>query len=456
MSDFISLYTAFSGLQAAQAGMDTASHNVANAGTEGYTRQRVGLASRLPHTQSFGQIGSGVNITDISRIRDRMLDARVRASIGGQGHFQTLGTRLGGLEATTGEPDHGITGSLSSLWSSFEELALDPPSAAARAGVLGELDALARQVRGVADSWDRETAAAQSEIGAKVDETNRLVAEVARLNQAILSSSGSAGTPNDLLDQRDAVLDDLSRIAGVTTSITDSGAARVSLNGLSLVHDASVSTISLNTATYEITHSSGATVRAGGELGGLHSFITAEAPNFRSSLDDFAADLANALNAQHAAGYTTSGAAGGMLLSFTPGDAARSLAIATTNPADLAVAGDPGPPVAAFDGANAEALGALRHNLAAAGGTMTLDGSIRALVTELGAATSAAQAAASAQAGQAQSAEAARTQVHGVSVDEEMVNLLTYQRAYEAAARVMTAVDQALDTLINRTGLVGR
>ena len=455
MSDFISLYTAFSGLQAAQAGMDTASHNVANAGTEGYTRQRVGLASRLPHTQPFGQVGSGVNINDISRVRDRMLDARIRASLGGQGHFQTLGNLLGGLEATTGEPDHGITSSLSSLWSSFEELALDPPSAAARAGVLGDLDSLARQVRSVADAWDHAETTAAADLGAKVDETNRLVAEVARLNQAIIGSAGS-GTPNDLLDQRDLVLDQLSSLAGVTTSITENGAARVSLNGLSLVHDASVSTITLDTGTNSITHSSGAVVRPGGELGGIHAFITVELAKYQTALDDFATDLATALNAQHASGYTASGVAGGPLLTFTPGDAARSLALATSDPADLAVASSAGPPVPAYDGINAEALGALRHDLSAGGGTITLDSSIRALVTELGAATSAAQAASTAQAGQAQSAAAARTQVHGVSVDEEMVNLLTYQRAYEAAARVMTAVDQALDTLINRTGLVGR
>jgi flagellar hook-associated protein 1 FlgK len=110
MSDFNSLYTAFNGLQAAQAGMDTASHNVANAGTEGYTRQRVGLASRLPHTQPFGQIGSGVDITDVGRVRSDVLDTRVRSSLGGQGQFETLVNLLSGLEAATGEPEHGITG----------------------------------------------------------------------------------------------------------------------------------------------------------------------------------------------------------------------------------------------------------------------------------------------------------------------------------------------------------
>jgi flagellar hook-associated protein 1 FlgK len=456
MSDFVSLYTAFSGLQAAQAGMDTASHNVANAGTDGYSRQRVGLASRLPHHAPFGQVGSGVNISDISRVRNSILDARVRSSIGGQGHLDTLAGLLGGLEAATSEPDHGITAALGGLWSSFEELALDPPDAAARTGVLSHLDTVARQVRSIAAAWSGMESNAVADIEATVDETNRLVAEVARLNQAISGSSAATGSPNDLMDQRDLVLDQLSRIAGVTVSVTDGGHARVSLNGLSLVHDFSVSTLSFDTATNQILHSSGSVVRPGGELAGHHSFLNVELPKYRAGLEQFATDLADALNAQHAAGFTQTGAAGGALMSYIPGDAARSLALAITDPAELAVATTAGPPVPDFDGTNAEALAGVRHVLAAGAGTITLDESMRALVTELGAATASAASGAAAQGSQAAASESARTQVHGVSVDEEMVNLLTYQRAYEAAARVMTAVDEALDTLINRTGLVGR
>jgi flagellar hook-associated protein 1 FlgK len=122
----------------------------------------------------------------------------------------------------------------------------------------------------------------------------------------------------------------------------------------------------------------------------------------------------------------------------------------------VAAAGNIGPPVAAFDGVNVEALAALRTALVAAGGTTTLDESARGLVGALGSATAGALTAAASQSDLSAVADAARLEAHGVSIDEEMVNLLTYQRAYEASARVMTAVDQMLDTLINRTGVVGR
>ena len=119
---FISLYTAFSGLQAAQAGMDTASHNVSNAGTVGFTRQRVDQASRLPGYRSFGPVGTGVDITDITRSRDVMLDARARTALGGESRFATLGDLLSRVEAAMAEPNNGVTSGLDALWASFEEV----------------------------------------------------------------------------------------------------------------------------------------------------------------------------------------------------------------------------------------------------------------------------------------------------------------------------------------------
>ena len=172
-------------------------------------------------------------------------------------------------------------------------------------------------------------------------------------------------------------------------------------------------------------------------------------------VDSFARDLADALNGQHAAGFTPDGSAGGALLTYIPGSEARSLAVAVSDPDEIAAAGS-GAPVGAYDGINAEALSALRNALVAEGGTVNLDDSIRSLVSYVGELTAAATAGVRSQTAMTAAAENARVQAHGVSIDEEMVNLITYQRAYDAAARVMTAVDESLDTLINRTGVVGR
>lgn len=455
MSDFISLYTAFSGLVAAQAGIDTASHNVANASTVGYTRQRVDLASRLPYHQRFGVVGLGVDVADISRTRIAGLDTQARTSIAAQSRLDVLANLLSGAEAIMGEPDQGVSAGLSELWVAFDELTLDPPGPAARRHVISALEDLASTIRGVADKWTIDSKSASNLLSDYVDKTNTMLNEVAELNRLILTQNTGDGTPNDLLDRRDVLLDDLASIAGVTVTTMENGAARVSLDGLGLVSDIVASPLSYDSATHQITHSTGVAVTVGGELAGFQSYLQTELPAYQAELNAFVADLADALNAQHSAGYTPSGAAGGALLTYTAGSEAMSIAVAVTDHTEIAAAGG-GPPVAEYDGLNADALAALRNVLAAGGGTTTLDDSIRVLVSHVGEMTAAAASGARSQAALTAAAENSRMQAHGVSIDEEMVNLITYQRAYEAAARVMTAVDESLDTLINRTGIVGR
>jgi flagellar hook-associated protein 1 FlgK len=455
MSDFVSLYTAFSGLQAAQAGLDTTSHNIANAATIGYTRQRVQQASRVPYYQRFGTIGQGVDVVDITRARVTALDLQVRNSASAQGRLDILADLLSTSEAMMGEPDAGITSSLSGLWSALEELVLDPPDPAARHNVITALDSVATSIRGVADKWTQQAGTTTESFASYVSQTNDLLRQVADLNQKILTAQSLPGTPNDLLDQRDLVLDELANIAGTTATVVDNGSVRVSLDGLNLVSDTMVSPLSFNAATGVITHSSGATVTPGGELAGFDTFLHTELPSIQSRLDIFAQELADALNAQHALGFTTAGTAGGDLLSYTPGLAAKTIAVAVSDQSQIAAAGS-GPPVAAYDGANAEALADLRTMPSAGGGTISLEDAIRALVSYVGETTSAAAAGVRSQAALTAAAESGRMQAHGVSIDEEMVNIVTYQRAYEAAARVMTAVDESLDTLINHTGIVGR
>ena len=121
MSDFSALHVALSGLQAAQLGIDTTSHNIANAATEGYTRQRVELAARFPRRLPFGQLGLGVQITDITRARDSFLDNRFRTDAD---TFSTVSVRadlLSKAERVLGEPESGLSGELSALWSTFED-----------------------------------------------------------------------------------------------------------------------------------------------------------------------------------------------------------------------------------------------------------------------------------------------------------------------------------------------
>ena len=455
MSNINALYTALSALQAAQAGIDTASHNVTNVSTEGYTRQRVDVRTRRPHTFPYGQVGNGVEIVDITRARDAHLDARVRAGSAALSGLEIRSEVLGRLETVMNEPQAGISTALSNLWSSFEEWSLDPPAGAPRLNVMTALENLTSEIRIVNEGWTATAAHAADELSARVDEVNGLLRQVAELNQAVLESTTQTGTPNDLLDRRDVVLDRLSELAGVTVTPEKHGTVRVSLNGMQLVGADQVSLLSVDTATAVITHDSGVEINASGVLGGYQTVITTDLPAFKAQLDSFVEELAANLNTRHAAGFHETGA-GGDLLTYTLGNAAETVAVAVTDPSQLASASTAGPPFPAFDATNADNLAALQFDEVAASGTASLDELHRTLVVDVGGATAAASAAAASQAAVQGSADLARLGQHGVSIDEEMVELLHYQRAYEAAARVMTAVDEALEHLINRTGIVGR
>ncbi len=450
MSDLVGLYTALSGLRAAQAGIDTATHNVANVSTPGYTRQRVDLTSRAP---AAGTPGTGVDVAGVTRARNEMLDARVRAGAANLGMAATRAALLEAVEQATGEPGGGLSAALGEVWSSFSEVALDPAATAPRAAVLAALERLASEAGRLAGAWAAAGTAAAADLGARVGEVNRLSAEVAALNGHIVAAGGHAP---DLADRRDAALDRLGELAGVTVTPTGEGAVRVSVGGLGLVDGTRAAVLEFDAATFAVEHPSGHPVEASGELSGYQQFLTADLPGMRADLDVFVTELAAALNGAHAAGWSSATTPGGPLLAYDPSAPAATLAAAVTDPADIAAATTAGPPFPVFDGGNADAIAGLRTAAVAAGGTMSLEASWHAVATRLGAAAAAARGAAGAQETLHAAAELARHGAHGVSLDEEMAHLLQFQRAYEAAARVMTAVDEALEVLVRRTGLVGR
>ena len=471
------LHTALSGIRAARVGMDTTSHNVANANTDGYTRQRTELATTHPSQTAVGKIGSGVEVADIVRVRDAFLDQRVRSDLAAGGELDVRADLLSRTEGVFGEPDNGLTGELNEIWAAFEELSLRPDDQATRRQVVSALASFEARVKSVAGGLDTLQDDTTQRLHQSIDEVNGLLQRVAGLNESILDAQTGPGAPNDLLDVRDRLLDQLHTKVGARVAIAEDGTARVSIAGMAVVSGTTAQELAVHDdsdpahaggRSFDVMHPSGNPVDVGGEVAGMQAFLQDDLPDTVEQLDGLLVEVSEQLDGQHRLGvwFEDDGSArnGEAVFGYAGGEVTATAIQAAfnlqlTDPRQVAAATNTGsagaPDGARLDGTNAARLAELRTR-APATADPVLDDELRELVTDLAARVQSAERRASAQQDLTAASQSAREGMHGVSIDEEMVNMLSHQRALEASSRVMTAVDQALDVLINRTGVVGR
>lgn len=448
---FVTLHTGLSGLRAAQTGVDVTANNVANAGTAGYTRQRVELRGRAPYDSPVGQIGTGVEVTDIVRLRDTFLDNRVRVAMADATAHDARAAVLGQLENVLAEPDSGLTSELDELWASLEDWTLDPTSSAARTVVLDRLSSVAARFNQVGTGAAQLRDDTRTTRDAIIDSAGQALAEIAQINAEVGNASQVS---NQLLDRRDLLADEVASLLGATSTVGGDGRMTVQLGSATLVQGDTAAALSVAGDDVLVDGTTVASGSLGGEVGGLQQVILGDVPDVLATLDDIAAQLADSINAQHTAGVTADGTAGAPLFSYTAGDAAATLAVTTSDPAALAARADA--TTGAHDATNAIALADLRTSPTARTDGQRHDDALRGLVVDVGTRVAGAERAALTSGDIAVAAEANRTSAHGVSIDEEMVSLVQYQRALEANSRVMTAADEMLDTIVNRLGRVGR
>ncbi|MBS3940184.1 MAG: flagellar hook-associated protein FlgK [Actinobacteria bacterium] len=479
---FVGLYTGLTAIRAAQMGIDVAGNNVANAATPGYTRQRMEVVAREPYQSGNSMVGTGVDISTIGRLRDGFLDARFRSSVADYASSTVRADLLGRLEQLTGEPDQGISSRIGRLWDAAESWANNPADPATRRQVLSELASVTDSIRSTAGAWSALEADVISRRDTQLDMVNKTLESLATLDQRIAAADPKRVGP-DLLDQRDVLLDEIAQLTGADVRIDADGRALVTLPAADgtpvdllntgvrskLAHDpvdGGLHVIAVDTPAGDAA--TGPSVAVGGEVGGLQKVLTEDIPTWRAELNSFAETLAATINVANAAGGAVDGTGsktGVPLLEFDPTDPAGTVKIiAGIGVADLAAGVEPTDltqPPAQHDGTNARAFADLRLLKVAADGTPDPDGQslevrLADLVVGLAAEVRASKATADGARAVSVGADLARVSEHGVSLDEEMVGLVRYQRSLEAASRVMTTVDQALDVLVNRTGIVGR
>jgi flagellar hook-associated protein 1 FlgK len=439
VSTFGGLQTALRGLLAQQRALDVTSHNVANANTVGYSRQEATMvastALRLPagalQDGSGADLGTGVEVQSYRRIRDSFLDLQFRAQAMRLGGLATQARSLEQVEVALAEPgETGIAAQLQRFWSGWGSLGNAAESPGARQALVGQAQTLVTGISALAGQL--ATAAAQAgdeyaQIAGATGEVRQIADELAQLNAAISSAIGSRVEPNDLYDRRDVLLDRLSALAQVSTTDLGDGTIEV------VFGDAPVPLVAGSTVTWPQ-----ALTDPKGKLGALIelSSPTGAIAAYAADLDNVARQLADSVNALHTSG------GGPPFFSYTAGNEAATIAVAVTAAGVVtSTTGSPG------DNDIARGISNLRGG-AADQAYSTLVSRIGNEVREVlrGEANADALVAA---------VQDRRDSISGVSLDEEMTGLVRFQRAYQASARAMSTLDEALDVLINRTGRVG-
>ena len=448
---FDGIHIARSGMAASQRALDVIGDNIANVGTPGHTRRRVEQASIEMAGPSLhlgpGAFGAGVRITGVDRVRDTVLDGAVRAELANSAGAELTADTLARIEAALGPIDGGMTDALTAFWNSWEELSLDPTSMAARTEILGTADRLAQLIRSASRGLDDAVSGNERTALGMLADQNAVLREVATLNGQILAREAMGESPNALLDQRDRHLDTLAASLGAHANVLDNGMVNVSVNGFEVVRGDVADRLDLTGSPPLVQTSTGQAIVPGGSIGSLLVETRSFATQVGTELDSVAISLRDLVNTAHTAGFDLAGAPG---LDLFTGNGAADLAVSESLTASDLAASATG---SSNDGNNAIAMSGLRNT---AGPDGTIGEIVLAITGRVGAGRAAATARAALNESILTEVRDARSSVSGVNIDEEMTLLLQYQRSYEAAARVLTTVDEMYEVLINRTGLVGR
>jgi len=452
---FSSLTAAARALDAQRFGLDATGQNIANVNTPGYTRRVIDMAAVPP--ESNRTAGRGVDVVALRSARDLMIERRLQQEVPAERREGALADVLGVVEVALGKPGESIDGALDRFFDAFSNLSQSPSSSVARQEVLLQAESLADTFRDMADRLAVSQRDSDAQVVSAAQDINDLASQIAKINETMARTGESAGGILSLQDEQSVLVRQLSEIVDIDVLQRADGGVDITIgNGRALVIGENGYQVQTS-AVAGVNHifSAGVDITAeltAGKIGGLIYARDVLVPGYQADLDSLAYDFANNVNNLHAAGVGGDGLTGRNLFTFTPaivGSAGAAGAIAVdpvvaVNPNMVAAAG-PGAPVG--DNTTARNIAALRH-AKVVGGTATFHDTWGQLVYRVGRDSQAAKNEQHSREEIVTQVDALRDQVSGISLDEEAVNLVKYQKAYEANARFFRAIDSTLDTLL--------
>jgi len=542
MSFWVSLETGVRALRAFQMALQTTQHNLANAATSGYSRQRALLEPTLPYLAPEGFIGTGVQVGTFERVRDRFVDYHLQTETATSGRWTAMQKIYSQLEVVFSEPtERAFASVMNAFWNSWEDVSNDPTDMVARSNLVQQAGTLADGFRQMHQRLNDLRLNVDREIRAQPQAINDMAKKIAQINYQIQSVEHRSIKANDLRDTRDKLIEQISEIVNVQVLESDNGSVNLYIYGHPLVFEKNAFEVTAADRAGSAPpmaelrwRDSGELVNArNGRLKALYDMRDTVIPDSIAVINQLATGFIQRINAQHLSGMgldgtsrivgaldfpgvlssdrtfhlndipvnvmagddltsivarinnesartgvTASVSGARLVLSVAPGS---SRAIRVTGDADglmedlgiinpfftgtdasdievsSAVREDPARIAASRSGApgdneNALAIIALKNTLTMNTGSATFSDFYNNAVARIGMGSQEAARSVENTGLVLEQLENLRESVSGVSTDEELLKMLQYQRAYEAAARLISTADSMLDTLINRTG----
>ncbi len=464
------LNTARDAMTAQQLAVQIASQNIANASTAGYSKQRVDLQASLPTVFPYGSVGTGVSVAGITRARDALLDSSYRNNAAGSAAANASSTALSQIQSVFGEPsDTGLSASLDAFYTAWSDLSSDPTNSAAKSVVRQAGQNLASTLNRFASQINLLDQNNREGMNSDVGQVNMLAKQIAELNNKIVTAQSNGQPANDLSDQRDLLLDQITSLTGGQVVPHANGSVAVYAAGAMIVDDTTVKPLEMyDGQPPEVRYANSTTAihGIGGSLGAKLDISATQVPTVLSKLDALASSLVTSVNAIHSGATTFSGnppvagTAGNFFDVTVPppvgGDprlTALGIRLSPTlgGPDDVAASGagasGPGDNTAALALANLRTTAQTLTSIAGST-TATLGDYFNETVGGLATATQQAQDEATVQTTLASNADTLRQSVSGVSTDEELIDIIQHQHAYQAAARLVSVVNDMMNSLV--------
>jgi flagellar hook-associated protein 1 FlgK len=436
-------------LQAEQGALSVTTNNIANSNTPGYSREVVNLTESQPVDDGNQQMGTGVTLQGFQSIRDEVLQTQINNQTQQANYSLAQSNAMQQVQTAFSSTTSGIGADMTAFFNSVSQMTTNPADSSLRQAVVSSATTLVNDFHSAASGISQLQTGLNETVPQSVTEINQLTTQIAALNQEVSSLQATGQDPGSVEDQRDQLVSQLSQLTNLQTSNSSNGETITTGNGTALVvgnKSFALSTTTGSNGMQEVMQNGQdiTSTLTGGSLGGTLQVRDSQLPALQTQLDNLASQFSSAVNTANQSGYDLTGAAGQAIFTTSgSGSASASIQLALTSPSQIAASSDG----TTGSGGNLANLLAVQSNNLPSG--MTPLDAYSDIVYSVGNAASQAKAnntAANAAISQLQTQQAS---ISGVSIDQETTNMIQYQQAYQAAAKVVSTVDSLYDILIN-------